>query len=144
MKKILLLSLTILLTIGTYAQQKKSPLEGAWQMVYGTFSNTPFTFPAQVKGSQIKMWSKEYFTVVGHYEMGTNVSENYVGGKYKLDGNRYEEELMYFTKDLSIGQKVRLLLEIRNDTLIQKWPVDENWNLAKACRIEKYVRLDNK
>jgi hypothetical protein len=141
MKKFIFLGLIILLTIGSYTQEKKSPIEGAWQMVYGTFANSPFTFPAQVKGSQMKMWSSGYFSVVGHYEMGTIVSENYVGGKYKLDGNKYEEELVYFPEKSSIGQKVRLLLEIRNDTLIQKWPADENWKLAEQYRIEKYVRL---
>jgi hypothetical protein len=32
-------------------------------------------------------------------------------------------------------------MEIDNDTLIQKWPVDENWNLGDKYNIEKYIRL---
>jgi hypothetical protein len=34
-----------------------------------------------------------------------------------------------------------MLMELKNDTLIQKWPVDENWNLQENYKIEKYVRI---
>jgi len=34
-----------------------------------------------------------------------------------------------------------MLMEINIDTIIQKWPVDENWKLADKYSVEKYVRL---
>jgi len=35
-----------------------------------------------------------------------------------------------------------MILEIKNDTLIQKFPVDENWNLyEEAYMWEQHVRL---
>jgi hypothetical protein len=67
--------------------------------------------------------------------------ENYGGGKYKLEGNRFEEEAMFHADTSYIGKKLRLILEIHNDTLIQKWPADENWNIVKIYSIEKYIRL---
>jgi hypothetical protein len=36
-----------------------------------------------------------------------------------------------------INRKVRMILEVQNDTLIQKWPADENWKLAEKYSIEK-------
>ena len=144
MKKIFFLGLAMLVTISAYAQNTRSPLEGAWQMAYGTWLKPPVAFPDQVKGGQLKIWSERYYTCVGHFERDTVIWNNYVGGRYLLNGSRYEEELTYFPNKSMIGQKSRILIEIRNDTLIQKWPVDENWNLAKSFRIEKYIRLDNK
>jgi hypothetical protein len=141
MKRIIFLGLTVLFTIQGTSQEKKLPLEGAWEMVYSSYGAFVMIPGPQTKGSQIKIWSKEYFLFVGHTEMGTNIEENYGGGTYKLNGNRYEENLLYFPNKSQVGQTVRLLLEIRNDTLIQKWPADENWDLAKQYRTEKYVRL---
>jgi hypothetical protein len=40
-----------------------------------------------------------------------------------------------------MNRKNRMIQEIKNDTLIQKWPVDENWKLAEKYSIEKYIRL---
>jgi hypothetical protein len=34
-----------------------------------------------------------------------------------------------------------MIQEVENDTLIQKWPADENWKLAGKYSIEKYIRL---
>jgi hypothetical protein len=44
-----------------------------------------------IKNSQIKTWSKEYFTYVGHGQQDTIMYDFYGGGTYKLDGNKYEE-----------------------------------------------------
>jgi hypothetical protein len=141
MKKIIFLSLIFLLIIVSCSQEKKSPIEGAWQMIYGNWQSVDTTFPAQIKGSQIKILSKEYFAFVGHFELDTIISENYGGGTYKLEGDRFEEGVIYHASKASIGKKVKLLVEIRNDTLIQRWPADENWKLAEKYSTEKYVRL---
>ena len=110
-------------------------------MIYTIWHNPGFTFPDQVQGSQIKIWLKEYFLIVGHREYASTVFENFGGGTYKPDGNKYEENLSYFQVNPVAGQKARLLLEIRNDKLIQKQPAYENWQLAKEQRTEKYFRL---
>jgi hypothetical protein len=141
MKKSLYFSLIIALIVVSCAQEEKSPIEGAWQMIYGEWTGLDKSFPAQIEGSQIKMWSTGYVSFVGNFKLDTTNSDNYGLGKFKQEGNRYEENFMYFTDTSYIGKTIRLLIEIRNDTLVQKWPVDENWKLVEKFSTEKYVRL---
>lgn len=85
MKKILFLSLIISLIIGSCAQQeKKSPIEGTWKMVYGDWSsyNIKDTYPAQVKGGQIKLYTKSYFSYVGEFKLDNTESMNTGCGTY--------------------------------------------------------------
>ena len=75
--------------------------------------------------------------------MDTVTYNNYGWGTYKLtEGNKYEESIIYHHMDeSSIGTNIKMLIEVRNDTLIQKWPVNDNWQLAVTYNEEKYVRL---
>jgi hypothetical protein len=66
--------------------------------------------------------------------------DNYGGGTYTLKGDRYEENVLYAGKAI-MNRKVKMIQEIKNDTLIQKWPADENWKLGEKYSIEKYIRL---
>lgn len=142
MKTIIFYSMVILLITGSWAQEKKSPIEGTWKMVYAKWESMETTFPAQIKGGDIKIWAKNYFVSTGRFEVDTMVFYAYVGGKYTLNGNKYVEDIIYHADKGSVGQKVRLLLEIKNDTLIQKYPADENWKLAEKYSVEKYVRAE--
>ena len=57
-KKIVFLSLIVLLSMCTYAQEKKSPPEGAWKCVnMGGSITTNTSFRAIIKEGQIKMFS---------------------------------------------------------------------------------------
>jgi hypothetical protein len=144
MRKTVFLFLIVAMTIGSCAQENKSPIEGAWKLIYFQwyFSDTQnYQFPGDINWSQIKIWSKEYFTFVGQYKLDTIITDNYGGGKYKLEGDRYEEDVTYHASKEYVGNKVKILLEIRNDTLIQKWPVDDNWKLQEKYNTEKYIRL---
>jgi len=141
MKRAIFLSLIIALIIGGCSQEKKSPIEGAWQMVYASWSTRDVTFPAQVKGGQIKTWNDGYYTFVGHMELDTLVMDNYGAGTYKLDGGGFQTKRIYARTKSNIGTSERFLWEIRNDTLIQRQPADENWKLPEKFTTEKYVRL---
>jgi len=140
MKKIVFFSLVIAMTIGSCAKEEKSPIEGAWQVVYGQWIGVQGTFPDQVKGSQIKMWSKEHYIFVGHVILDTLIYDNYGWGTYTLDGDKYQENVVIHNGEPNY-QTLKLLLEIRNDTLIQQWPADDNWKLAEKYSTEKYVRV---
>lgn len=141
MKKIIFLSLIISLIIGGCNQVKKSRIEGAWQLVYSHWPPIDGIFPTQIKGGSIKIWSMEYFATVGRFEMDTVIYDTHVGGTYKLEGNRYQETIHFNPSKGTTDYIVRLILELRNDTLIQRWPADENWNLDEKFSTEKYVRL---
>jgi hypothetical protein len=146
MKTILYLGLIISLIIASCTQEKKSPVEGIWKLVHGKWYNwypsdtTTYQFPGNISMYHIKIYSKENFTFVGHYSLGTMTHDNYGGGIYILDGDKYEENVLYAGKS-SINKKVRMIMEVKNDTLVQKWPADEKWKLAEKYSIEKYVRL---
>jgi hypothetical protein len=141
MKKTIFLSLIIVMIIGSCTQEKKSPIEGTWQLVYYKPASIDKTFPAEIKGGQIKTWSNGYFTFVGHFEVDTIITDNYGAGTYKFEGNRCEVVRLYHSNKSLVGQTNRWLIEIRNDTLIQKQPADENWNLPEKFGTEIYVRV---
>jgi hypothetical protein len=128
------------------APQKSSPVQGAWKLVYATWVRGDTLigeFPGKWTGSDIKMWSKDYFVFVGRYKSDTTFTDSYGGGRYKLEGNRYEENIQFHTWTSAVGSTVKMLLEIRNDTLIQTWPLRDNGQIDKSnFRQEKYIRLD--
>ena len=134
------------LILGGCARQKKSPLEGIWKLTSGRWSNwkpgdtITYKFPGNMEIYQIKIFSNENFTYVGHINMDTLIHDNYGGGIFTLAGDRYEENVLYAGKAI-FSRKVRMIIEVQNDTLIQKWPVDENWKLSENYSIEKYIRL---
>jgi hypothetical protein len=141
MKRVIFLGLVIALITGSCMQEKKSPIEGAWQLSYGKWTSLEQTFPDQLKGSDIKIWSTGYWIFAGQYKLDTLIQDNYGQGTYTLNGNQYEEKVAVHVSKAYVGKTVRMLIEIKNDTLIQKWPVDETWKLAEKYNIEKYTHL---
>lgn len=94
--------------------------------------------------TQIKTWSKEYYTFVGFREYKTDAvynADRFGAGTYTIDGNRCVQTTIYHVDKTRVGTKRRILIEFRNDTLIQKDPADENWELPQSYTTEKYVRL---
>ncbi|MCU0474331.1 MAG: hypothetical protein MUC93_13380 [Bacteroidales bacterium] len=144
MKRIIFLSLVIALIIGSCTQEKKSPIEGAWQLVYAKFMSMEETFPAQISGEQIKMFTKGHLTWVGQFKlpMDTVFEYDYGWGTYTLDGNKFIENVNLHADKSSIGKTKKMIMEIRNDTLIQRWPTDENFNLPEKYHTYKYIRLE--
>jgi hypothetical protein len=143
MKKLIFLGLIIFVTTGSYSQGKKYPLEGAWKCVYmGGPVTVDTSFKAIIKEGQIKMFSKEYFTFVGHYERNDTVYyEGYGAGTYTLNGDKYEEHIIYHNDKSLIGSKYKAFDRIQNDTLYHI-VANDNWaGENKNYGIEKYVRL---
>lgn len=145
MKKIIFLSIIISIIMGSCTQEKKSPVEGAWKLIWAapkTYTDT--SFQTMVKTGQIKMFSKDYFTFVGHGEENDTVYyEGYGAGTYTLNGDKYEEHIMYHNNKSLIGTKYKALDEIRNDTLFHRYNSDkaDSWELRKDYSTEIYVRL---
>ncbi|MGD0756589.1 MAG: hypothetical protein ABR927_16185 [Bacteroidales bacterium] len=143
MKRLVLLVLIVTLTIGSYAQEKKSPLEGTWRCVsMGSQKLTDNSFQAMIKNGTIKTFSKEYFTFIGHFDQDTISPDVYGAGTYTLNGNRYEETIMYHNIKPLIGGKFKAVDEIRNDTLFHSYNNNaDSWELGGNFFTEKYVRL---
>jgi hypothetical protein len=145
MKKIIFLSMVILLIIGSCTQQEvKSPMEGPWQVVSWqriAGDTLIWKLGEKLTGTEMKIWSGNYFNFVGRYKMDTAFLDNYGGGTYKLEGTHYEESYLYFVDKTMVGTSQRLLLEIKNDTLTQTWPCDANWQIDKSnYNVQKLTR----
>jgi hypothetical protein len=136
-----------LLIIGSSAKQEsKFPL-GAWKWVsakqYSEGKLVFDFFPGVYQGGSVKIWSKNHVNDVGRFQNDTSTINLYSGATYKLEGNRYGETVIYhFTKKGTATSKVKSLLELRNDTLIQTNGVDDNWKLGKKYMVYKFVRLE--
>lgn len=143
MKKLIFLCLIIFVTIGSYAQENKSPLDGTWRCVsMGTQKMTDSSFPAMIRNGTIKSFSKEYFTFVGHFDTDTVSPDVYGAGTYTLNGNKYEEHIMFHNLKSLIGLKFKAIDEIRDDTLYHSYNANANsWDLGENYFTEKYVRL---
>lgn len=130
------------------SQQKKNSIEGAWNLVYDLRINADtivWEFPKDYpEGSEIKIWSKGYVLYVGRWKLDSTVIDGYGGGPYqRLNGNIYEENIQYFSEPSVVGSHIKMLVEIKNDTLFQTWPIDKNGRIDKSnFRQQKRVRLD--
>lgn len=146
MKKVIFFSLVIALLTGGCTQEKKSPNEGIWKLTYGKWyewnpgDTLIYQFPGNIDIFHVKIFSKKNFTFVGHFRLDSIIYDNYGGGTFTVNGNRYDENVLYAGKSI-LNRKIRMIQEIISDTLIQKWPADENGKLADKCSIEKYIRL---
>ena len=144
-KSKIIISLLLSIIILCCDQQPRKPIEGAWNIVYGkrvAADTLVWEFPGYYTGSQIKVWTKDHFVFVGQFKSDTTITNNYGGGTYTIDSNRYEETLSYHTNSDWVDVKMKMLVEIKGDSLIQTWPVDDNWQINTSdYRVEKYTRL---
>lgn len=133
--------------LNAFVEYQKPKIIGAWNLVsmkYVENGKVAYEYPSEnVTGKDMKIWTGSHFSFNGKFKMSNETIENYGGGTYTLNGNIYEETVVYHgSKDL-VGQTIKMLLEIKNDTLTQKWPVDADGNIDENnYYIEKYVRLD--
>jgi hypothetical protein len=145
MKKILILFFTVLLISPGCKKEEPNPIEGAWNLIYvKNIVNDSIVseFPRTYQGSDIKMWTKEHWCFVSRYKQDTVFTDNWGGGTYTLDGTMYVEHIMYHSRKNYIGQELKMLMTVKNDTLIQIWPVDDKGMVTKSnCTVERYTRL---
>lgn len=125
---------------------EKQKLNGTWKVVSAMVikdGNITTNIKADEKSNQIKTWSDNYFLFVGRFQNGDNVQHNFGGGTYSLHGKHYTENIQYHVAPANVGKNIKMLLEIKGDTLIQTFPATDDWKIDKNnCQIEKHVRLD--
>ena len=145
MKKIIFPGLIILLITGSCTQEKKSPIEGAWQLVHEyqkSGDKIVGEFPVDITGSEMKVWTEHNFIFVGQFRQDTIITDNYGGGTYSLDDDNYEETIQFHSYPGFLGKTMKILIEINGDTITQTFPVDATGQVNKSeYYIEKWVRL---
>jgi hypothetical protein len=137
MKKIVFLSLFVILIIGSCTQQQvaKSPLDGAWDVI--SVRQMHGDTVSDYVGSTLKIWSGNYYNFVGRWSLNGDTMNSFGWGTFKLEGDRYEENLVF-----PAPNTFKMLLEIKNDTITQTWPVDDNGVIDKSnYYVEKFVRM---
>jgi hypothetical protein len=145
MKKVIFFSLILGLIIAACSQNPNVP-RGTWQMVQMQMiegAKVTNYFSDRYSVSQTKMWSGNNFIFVGKYRVDTMTSYRFGVGTYTLNGNLYVEDIKYHFDPAYEGTKNKIWLEIRKDTLLHIFPVDDLGKPNQARHwIEKYVRLD--
>lgn len=138
--------LFIPLFLGSCTSDLSSPMEGAWKLAYEyevKGDQSTMIFPGSSQGSEIKMWSGERWALVGVFIEDSVMTDNFGGGKFTLEGTNYQEIVEYHSAKQYLGQTVKLYLEVKNDTLIQIWPVDdEGVPVPSHHYMEKWVRFE--
>jgi hypothetical protein len=121
-------------------------MEGAWKLAYEyevKGDHSTLLFPGVSKGSEIKMWSGDRWALVGVFIDDSIMTDNFGGGRFTIEGTDYREIVEFHSAPEYLGQTVKLYLEIKNDTLTQFWPVDENGNPDEDHHyMEKWVRFE--
>lgn len=144
-KTAVIIGTLFLLTMIGCKQEPANPIEGAWHMIYVkeiVNDSVVSEFPGTYERSDIKMWTKNNWSFVASYTQDTATLDGYGGGTYTLDGNIYVENIVFHSNKNYVGQKLRMLMTVKNDTLIQIWPVDEEGTINKSdCTVERYTRL---
>ncbi|MFN2313548.1 MAG: hypothetical protein ABR531_03775 [Bacteroidales bacterium] len=145
MKKILIISTSLLLLLAGCSQEPANPVVGAWDLIYAkqvSNDTTTATFPGTYQGNQVKMWSDNYWMFVGKFKQDTITEEGFGGGSYTLEGIVYKETIKYHSSDDIVGETLRMRIVVKNDTLIQVWPADEKGEVNKSnYTSERYVRV---
>ena len=104
----------------TFAQDKKNPIEGTWEMISGKLStpDTTYLFPITDHDQQIKMISRTHFVWISQDTSRKDVY-GFGGGKYTLDGDKYTEHIEIFYDPIWIGKSITFTMKVEGDTLIQ-------------------------
>jgi hypothetical protein len=146
MKKTIYLSLVIILITGNCTRDKKSQIEGAWQLVVTQSvanGKVETTYPGVLVGSEFKTWSEKNFMFVGRWTENSTTTDNYGFGTYTLEGNNYEETILYHFNRPYEGQTIKMKLDLRNDTIFQVYHRLDTAGKPdeKVYSVEKYIRL---
>lgn len=145
MKKTLFFSALFLLSLIGCKQEPQNPVAGAWNLIYAkqvVNDSTRSSFPSSYQGSQVKMWSDNYWMFTGKFTSDTVKEDNYGGGSYTLDGVVYKETIVYHVSPGYVGKTLRMRIVVKNDTLVQVWPADEKGEVDKSnYTCEKYVKI---
>ncbi len=147
MKTRLFYFLIIAFIINSCNQKKSTAIEGTWKLVHSqTFKgdSSVVYFPGKNDMDMTKIWSGDHWMFTGRIKADTTVTDVYGMGTFKLEGNRYEENVgILFYKPWE-GKTIKMTLEMKNDTLTQTYPVDDKGEMDKnEATVEKYVRIKN-
>ena len=144
MKRLIPFILIIMLLAICCSRKDGLTPRGAWQMVQmqlvenGKVTNY---FSDRYVVNQTKVWDGNHFIFVGKYQVDTTTTYRYGVGTWTLEGNIYEEDIKYHFDKAYEGIKNKIWLEIRKDTLLHIFPVNDAGTPNQKHWVERYVRV---
>ncbi|MBK6963668.1 MAG: hypothetical protein IPH20_06880 [Bacteroidales bacterium] len=145
MKTTILCLLAVAFSFSSCSEKKSQSIDGAWKLVQSqtvTGNSVVTDFPGKIDMDLTKIWAGNHWMFVARIKADTTVTEAYGDGTFKLEGNRYEENVSILVYKPWEGKTIKMTLELKNDTITQTYPVDDNGEMDKnGATIEKYVRI---
>jgi len=134
------------IALNAFVEQKQPEIIGAWNLVSTKSIENGETWvdiPKKNPGDAIKIWSSSHYSATGKAVLNNEEINYHSGGTYTLVGNKYTENVKYHHYQEYRNESINMTIEIKNDTLVQTYPVDADGNFDKNnYTVEKYVRLD--
>jgi hypothetical protein len=124
---------------------EKTKLNGTYRIVSEeVINNGKSTFSIKDdKNNGLKTWSDKYFLFVNTNTKGSQPQSSFGAGTFELSGNEYTENIQHHVSPTFRGISLKLVLEMKGDTVIQIYPCDDSFYYDKNnCVIQKYVRVD--
>lgn len=138
MKKLALILIALCLMA---FQPPVKKLQGTWRMV--SYKVVDDGAARYLTGEQHKTWTKNHVLFVGKFHVNGEDKYNYGSATYSVDGTHYTENFIHMVSGANEGKAVKVLLEIKGDTLYQKFPIKDDWTYDENnYRQEKYVRAE--
>jgi len=146
MRQLFLCLLLSIFSVGAYSQKKDLNLQGTWKLVVvqeiEDGKNVTY-FPGREKIEQINVWSGNQIFFVGQTTTSKTTREDYGIGTFKINGNNLEETLSVSSYKEAINKKLRFRVEMKRDTLVQIFFLDENFKPCEETQhIEKYLKIN--
>lgn len=116
-------------------------IQGTWRMI--SYKVVDDGAARYLQGEQLKTWTKNHVLFVGKFHVNGEDRYNYGSATYSISGTHYTENFIHMVSGANEGKAVKVLLEIKGDTLYQTFPIKDDWTYDKNnYRQEKYVRAE--
>lgn len=146
MRQLFLCLLLSLFSVGVYSQNQQLNLQGAWKVLSGTQFKDGKQTSAFLDGAimdEVKIWSGNRVMFVSHFKKKDGESDAYGSGTWKLSGTHYEESYTISSYKKRLENKtVRLKLEMKGDTLVQTFFLNEKFEVDNNTEfVLKYIKI---
>ncbi len=142
-----ILAFSTLMVISCNQSFKQNRVQGTWKLLYGTTIQKQDTTITDYTKEKIfiKIINDTHFAFLGHdLNKGKDSSKTFFssgGGVYTLTDSLYTENLEYCNERVWEGNSFSFIINIINDTLIQKGVEKIDSIGVNRTNIEKYIRV---
>lgn len=126
------------------SDNQKINIQGTWKLVSGAITDKKSgkATPYQMDFQMIKIINNTHFAFLKHsLNKQDSLGFDAGGGSYKLNNDKYEEHLEYYSNKNWEGKKFDFKVSLINDTLIQSGVEQVEKEGIDRVIIEKYIKM---